>query len=175
MTSSNVRNHMRTDEEIARFCAEHGVTDSDLLIAQILVRTVQSILQRELMDLMIPRETRLRALPTVSGGLKGFDFIDISLEPNTVQVGDEAKLLVSIQWGTPITRGEFIPRATLKGPSSDMEFRFVETTTADDLAANKLTFAGEADAPQEPGQWRIIFDFGLFDGDYTTVLTTFSR
>jgi hypothetical protein len=24
---------MRTDEEIARFCAEHGVTDSDLLIA----------------------------------------------------------------------------------------------------------------------------------------------
>src|SRR5262244_1662267 len=24
-----VRNHMRTDEEIARFCAEHGVTDSD--------------------------------------------------------------------------------------------------------------------------------------------------
>jgi hypothetical protein len=32
-----VRNHMRTDEEIAPFCAEHGVTDSDLLIAQILV------------------------------------------------------------------------------------------------------------------------------------------
>jgi hypothetical protein len=32
-----IRNHMRTDEEIARFCAEHGVTDSDLLIAQILV------------------------------------------------------------------------------------------------------------------------------------------
>jgi len=32
-----VRNHMRTDEEIARFCAKHGVTDSDLLIAQILV------------------------------------------------------------------------------------------------------------------------------------------
>ena len=28
---------MRTDKEIARFCAEHGVTDSDLLIAQILV------------------------------------------------------------------------------------------------------------------------------------------
>jgi hypothetical protein len=28
---------MRADEEIARFCAEHGVTDSDLLIAQILV------------------------------------------------------------------------------------------------------------------------------------------
>ena len=27
----------RTDEEIARFCAEHGVTDSDLLIAQVLV------------------------------------------------------------------------------------------------------------------------------------------
>ena len=32
-----VGNHMRTDEEIARFCAEHGVTDSDLLIAEILV------------------------------------------------------------------------------------------------------------------------------------------
>ena len=28
---------MRTAEEIARFCAEHGVTDSDLLIAQIFV------------------------------------------------------------------------------------------------------------------------------------------
>jgi hypothetical protein len=27
----------RRAEEIARFCAEHGVTDSDLLIAQILV------------------------------------------------------------------------------------------------------------------------------------------
>src|SRR6516165_120656 len=33
-----VRNHMRTDEEIARFCAEHGVTDNDLLIAQVLVQ-----------------------------------------------------------------------------------------------------------------------------------------
>src|SRR5215813_9477001 len=33
-----VRNHMRADEEIARFCAEHGVTDSDLLIAQVVVR-----------------------------------------------------------------------------------------------------------------------------------------
>ena len=32
-----VRNHMRTDEKVARFCAEHGVTDSDLLIAQNLV------------------------------------------------------------------------------------------------------------------------------------------
>ena len=32
-----VRNHMRADEEIARFCAEHGVTDNDLLIAQVLV------------------------------------------------------------------------------------------------------------------------------------------
>ena len=32
-----VRNHRRTAEEIARFCAEHGVTDSDLLIAQIFV------------------------------------------------------------------------------------------------------------------------------------------
>lgn len=137
--------------------------------------TVQNILERELMDLMIPRETRLRALPTVSGDLKGFDFIDISLEPNTVPVGDKAKLFVSIQWGAPIKRGEFSPHATLKGPRSDMEFRFVETTAADDLAANKLTFAGEADAPGEPGQWRIIFDFGLFDGDYTTVLTTFSR
>jgi hypothetical protein len=28
---------MRADEEIARFCAEHGVTDSDLLIAQVVV------------------------------------------------------------------------------------------------------------------------------------------
>jgi hypothetical protein len=27
---------LRADEEIARFCAEHGVTDSDLLIAQVL-------------------------------------------------------------------------------------------------------------------------------------------
>src|SRR5262249_49215333 len=34
-----VRNHMRADEEIARFCAEHGVTDSDLLIAQVVVRS----------------------------------------------------------------------------------------------------------------------------------------
>ena len=32
-----VRNHMRADEEVARFCAEHGVTDSDLLIAQVVV------------------------------------------------------------------------------------------------------------------------------------------
>jgi len=32
-----VRNHMRRDEEVARFCAEHGVTDSDLLIARILI------------------------------------------------------------------------------------------------------------------------------------------
>ena len=28
---------MRTEEEIARFRAEHGVTDSDLLIAQVVV------------------------------------------------------------------------------------------------------------------------------------------
>ena len=37
-----VRNHMRTDAEIARFCAEHGVTDSDLLIAQILSRRARA-------------------------------------------------------------------------------------------------------------------------------------
>ena len=37
-----VRNHMRADEEIARFCAEHGVTDSDLLIAQILSRRARA-------------------------------------------------------------------------------------------------------------------------------------
>ena len=37
-----VTNHMRTDEEIARFCAEHGVTDSDLLIAQILSRRARA-------------------------------------------------------------------------------------------------------------------------------------
>src|SRR5262245_65431229 len=32
-----VKNHMRRDEEVARFCADHGVTDSDLLIARILI------------------------------------------------------------------------------------------------------------------------------------------
>jgi hypothetical protein len=32
-----VRNHMRRDEEVARFRAEHGVTGDDLLIAQVIV------------------------------------------------------------------------------------------------------------------------------------------
>jgi hypothetical protein len=32
-----IRNHMRRDEEIARFCAEHGVTNSDLVIVRTII------------------------------------------------------------------------------------------------------------------------------------------
>jgi len=58
-----VRNYIRTDEEIARFCAEHGVTDSDLLIAQILVpfetrpgETAKDAYERELRALAARRQ-----------------------------------------------------------------------------------------------------------------------
>jgi hypothetical protein len=32
-----VKNHMRKDEEIARFCAQHGVTNSDLVIVRTII------------------------------------------------------------------------------------------------------------------------------------------
>ena len=32
-----VENHLVADDEIARFCAENGVTDDDLLIARVIV------------------------------------------------------------------------------------------------------------------------------------------
>jgi hypothetical protein len=53
-----VRNHMRRDEEVARFRAEHGVTGDDLLIAQVIVpfqtlahETAAAAYQRELRDM----------------------------------------------------------------------------------------------------------------------------
>jgi len=64
-----VRNHMRTDEEIARFCAEHGVTDSDLLIAQILVpfetrpgETAKDAYERELRAMASNDDHRRKSL-----------------------------------------------------------------------------------------------------------------
>jgi hypothetical protein len=53
-----VRNHMRRDEEVAQFRAEHGVTGDDLLIAQVIVpfqtlahETAAEAYQRELRDM----------------------------------------------------------------------------------------------------------------------------
>ena len=50
-----VRNHMRKDEEIARFCAQHGVSGDDLLIVQTVVpfetrpgETAKEAFEREL-------------------------------------------------------------------------------------------------------------------------------
>ena len=64
-----VRNHMRSDEEIARFCAEHGVTDSDLLIAQILVpfetrpgETAKDAYERELRAMASNDDQRRKSL-----------------------------------------------------------------------------------------------------------------
>src|SRR5215467_13136623 len=72
-----IRNHMRTDEEVARFCAEHGVTDSDLLIAQILVpfetrpgETAKDTYERELraMARNVARDARGPAERADGGG-----------------------------------------------------------------------------------------------------------
>jgi hypothetical protein len=64
-----IRNHMRTDEEIARFCAEHGVTDSDLLIARILVpfetrpgETAKDAYERELRAMASNDDHRRKSL-----------------------------------------------------------------------------------------------------------------
>ena len=50
-----VENHMESDAEIARFCAEHGVTDDDTLIVRTFIphearpgETAQEAYQREL-------------------------------------------------------------------------------------------------------------------------------
>jgi hypothetical protein len=32
-----VKDHMRRNEEVARFCAEHGVTNSDLVIVRVII------------------------------------------------------------------------------------------------------------------------------------------
>ena len=92
-----------------------------------------------------------------------------------MRVGETAKFLVSVNWISPVGKGDFDPRAKIEGPTSEQKIKFVETTTTQDLAANKLSFTGEIVAPNEPGQWRIVFDFAPFDGDYSAVLTTFTH
>jgi pimeloyl-ACP methyl ester carboxylesterase len=136
-------------------------------------RTVQSILERELLNVSIPKEVRTRALPISSNVLKPFDFIDISLEPGAVPVNGQANVFLNIHWVTATTRGEYKPRGFLRGPGQDKEITFSETTSDVDLAANTLTFVGGIDAPSEAGQWRIQFDFGDFDADYLAYLTTY--
>jgi hypothetical protein len=53
-----VENHMRRDEEVARFCAEHGVGKDDLVLVQILVpyeqrsgETAKQAYERELREM----------------------------------------------------------------------------------------------------------------------------
>ena len=134
-------------------------------------RTIQSILERELLDVMMPRTARLRALPTASGPFKPFEFIDVALDPDAVPIGQSIKVRLAITWLEPSRRGDYNPRAVLKGPGANTSITFIETTTDDDIARRLLVFEGELKAPADPGEWRLNFDFGDFDGDY--VLTTY--
>jgi pimeloyl-ACP methyl ester carboxylesterase len=136
-------------------------------------RTVQSIIERELLEVSMPKRIRLRGLPTKSDPARPFNYIDISVEPNTLPTGARAKLSMTVHWAIATDKGEYEPRALLKGPTQDTTIGFVESTSADDLAENMAKFVGEFDAPTEPGTWRIVFDFGDFDADYLGVLTTF--
>jgi pimeloyl-ACP methyl ester carboxylesterase len=135
--------------------------------------TIKSVLERELLDMMMPRVARVRALPTTSDTLKPFDFIEISLEPNVVPIGQSTNIRLAINWTSPIRRGEYNAHAVLIGPGTDTSIPFTEITTDEDISRNVLVFEGEVNAPSEPGVWRIKFDFGDFDGDYVAALATY--
>jgi len=136
-------------------------------------RTIKSVLERELLDMMMPRVARVRALPTTSDTLKPFDFIEISLEPNVVPIGQSTNIRLAVNWVSSIRRGEYNAHAVLIGPGTDTSIPFKEITTDEDISRNVLVFEGEVNAPSEPGVWRIKFDFGDFDGDYVAALATY--
>jgi pimeloyl-ACP methyl ester carboxylesterase len=136
--------------------------------------TIKSVLERELLDMMMPKIARVRALPTTYD-LKPFEFIEVSLEPSVVPIEQSAKIRLAINWASSIKRGEYSPRAVLIGSGAEISISFAEITTDQDLARNALVFEGEVKAPSQPGLWRIKFDFGDFDGDYVAVLATYVR
>jgi hypothetical protein len=128
-------------------------------------RGVRSILERELIAMQIPKDTRKRALRTINGTQKGIDFITVSLDSAAVPVGGKTYVRVKVRWEAPITKGEYIPRAVIGGPLHDTEIAFSDDTTDQDLQDRSLSFSGTVSAPLEPGFWRIQFDFGEMDAD----------
>lgn len=132
-------------------------------------RTVQSIIERELLDIAAPKEAPLRLLTTTAGLPKTFEYIDLDVTPNTVWSGDKASLGLSINWGQPASRGDIAPRAFLQGPDGRVEVSLVETTSD---GSETSTFVGIVDGPQEPGSWPIVLNFPQIDGEFGAVLTT---
>jgi pimeloyl-ACP methyl ester carboxylesterase len=135
--------------------------------------TVKNVLERELMEISMPREVRLRALSTASDPLRPFDFISISLEPQAAPIGQRSTILFSVQWEEATARGEFSPHATLKGPGNSTELQFTEITSDNDVAEKKSTFISDIEAPSKPGQWRIEFDLNGLGSGYVAVLNTY--
>jgi pimeloyl-ACP methyl ester carboxylesterase len=136
-------------------------------------RTVQSIIERELLDLAAPRQAPLRLLTTTSGAPKTFEYVDVEFEPNTIPVGQRTFLRFDVNWGQATSRGEIVPHAFLLGPEGKIEIPLVEVTTDADLASNTLTFRGAVNAPMQEGSWPVVLDFLEFDGEYSAVLTSF--
>jgi pimeloyl-ACP methyl ester carboxylesterase len=145
---------------------EHATIFSD--------RGVRSVLERELIAVQIPKDNRKRALRTTNGMQKNIDFIAISLDSAAVPIGGQTYLRMKVRWETAGTKGEYIPRAVIEGPVQDLNIPFTEDTTNDDLQDRSLSFAGIVSAPLKPGLWRIQFDFGELDSDYSTLLTVYS-
>jgi pimeloyl-ACP methyl ester carboxylesterase len=134
---------------------------------------VEEVLARELLDIAMPRKARVRALSTLSNPFRPFEFIDVSLDAEAVPVGQSTMIRLRIDWGNPVARGEYLPKAKLYASGSEIIIPFSDVTSEADLSGNALSFVGRVNGPLEPGQWRIVFDFGDFDAEYTTLLTTY--
>jgi hypothetical protein len=59
-------------------------------------RTVESIIERELLDIAAPKEALLRLVTTTGGLPKSFEYIDLDVTPNTVPSGNKASVHLSI-------------------------------------------------------------------------------
>jgi pimeloyl-ACP methyl ester carboxylesterase len=132
-------------------------------------RTVESIVERELLDIPAPKEAPLRLLTTAGGLPKSFEYIDFDVTPNTVSSGGKASVNLSIDWGQPASRGDVAPRAFLEGPNGRVEVALTETT---EDGSKTSKFVGAIDGPQETGNWPVILNFPPIDSELGAVLTT---
>ena len=132
-------------------------------------RTVESVIERELLDIAAPKETPLRLLSTTGGLPKTFEYIDFDVTPNTVLSGGKASVSLNIDWGQPASPGIVAPRAFLEGPNGRVEVSLTETT---EDGSKTSRFVGVVDGPQESGNWPIILNFPPIDGELGAVLTT---
>lgn len=117
---------------------------------------VQNKLGRELVsNLPPPVRTEVPGEISTAAGTKTLDLVRTELEPAAVAPGEQSRLLVSMEFADPVSRGDVRPEATMHSPAGAQTVTTEEITTDEDLAVRRLVFSGPVVAPHEEGTFQI--------------------